>query len=108
MNNLLDCHHVTKVYQEGNLSTQVLNGVSFSMRQGEFVSIVGASGSGKSTLLHILGALDTPTSGDVDFLGQSLSDLKDRQQAQIRNRHIGFIYQFHHLQFPKKKPTSFF
>ncbi|CAM3558256.1 Lipoprotein-releasing system ATP-binding protein LolD [Vibrio aerogenes CECT 7868] len=97
MNNLLHCHCIKKTYQEGSLSTQVLNGVSFSMSRGELVSIVGASGSGKSTLLHILGALDTPTSGDVNFLGQPLSDLKDKQQARIRNRHIGFIYQFHHL-----------
>ncbi|SHO58812.1 lipoprotein-releasing ABC transporter ATP-binding protein LolD [Vibrio quintilis] len=97
MSNLLDCHCVKKTYREGSLSAQVLNGVSFSMLPGELVSIVGASGSGKSTLLHILGALDTPTSGDVSFLGQPLSGLKDKQQARIRNRHIGFIYQFHHL-----------
>jgi lipoprotein-releasing system ATP-binding protein len=97
MNNLLECSQVTKTYREGDLSTQVLNGVSFSMHQGEFTSIVGASGSGKSTLLHILGALDVPTSGEVCFLGQSLLNLKSAQQAELRNRHIGFVYQFHHL-----------
>ncbi|MDW6003685.1 lipoprotein-releasing ABC transporter ATP-binding protein LolD [Vibrio mangrovi] len=97
MNNLLECRQVTKTYQEGELATHVLQGVSFSMHQGEFASIVGASGSGKSTLLHILGALDQPTSGDVMFLGHSMLQLKSAQQARIRNRHIGFVYQFHHL-----------
>lgn len=96
-NFLLECEHITKIYQEGSLETQVLKGVSFSMAMRELVAIVGSSGSGKSTLLHILGALDTPTSGGVELLGQPLSKLKSSQQAKLRNQHIGFIYQFHHL-----------
>jgi lipoprotein-releasing system ATP-binding protein len=88
---------VNKIYQEGNLTTQVLKGVSFSLEQGELAAIVGASGSGKSTLLHILGALDVPNSGDVAVLGQSLAMLNQNQQAKFRNQHVGFIYQFHHL-----------
>ncbi|WP_038178571.1 lipoprotein-releasing ABC transporter ATP-binding protein LolD [Vibrio rhizosphaerae] len=97
MNNLLECRQLTKTYREGELATHVLQGVSFSMQPGEFASIVGSSGSGKSTLLHILGALDQPTSGDVTFLGHHLLQLRSTQQAKIRNQHIGFVYQFHHL-----------
>jgi lipoprotein-releasing system ATP-binding protein len=97
MSSLVTCHNVTKVYQEGNMTTQVLKGVSFSIDQDELSAIVGASGSGKSTLLHVLGALDTPTSGGVEVLGQSLATLNQNQQAKFRNQHIGFIYQFHHL-----------
>ena len=97
MSNLLTCHNITKTYQEGNMSTQVLKGVSFSLEQGELAAIVGTSGSGKSTLLHLLGALDLPTSGEVEVLGKSLAALSQNQQAKFRNQHIGFIYQFHHL-----------
>ncbi len=94
---MLNCSKVTKTYQEGGLETQVLKGVSFSIERGELVSIVGASGSGKSTLLHILGALDTLTSGEVEFDGKSLVNMRSSEQAKLRNQHIGFIYQFHHL-----------
>ncbi|MCE0492857.1 lipoprotein-releasing ABC transporter ATP-binding protein LolD [Vibrio salinus] len=97
MSNLLYCSDVVKNYQEGNQTTNVLKGVNFSLEKNELVSIVGSSGSGKSTLLHILGALDSPTSGDVSFMGRSLTTMKSGQQARVRNRHIGFIYQFHHL-----------
>ncbi len=97
MSNLLHCSNLVKNYQEGDQITHVLKGVDFSLEKKELVSIVGSSGSGKSTLLHILGALDTPTSGDVSFMGQSLTSMKSGQQAKIRNQHIGFIYQFHHL-----------
>lgn len=97
MNNLLQCHNVCKTYQEGELRTQVLKGVSFSIQAGELVSIIGTSGSGKSTLLHILGALDEATEGSVSFLGQDLSSLSSNKQANIRNQHLGFVYQFHHL-----------
>jgi lipoprotein-releasing system ATP-binding protein len=75
----------------------VLKGVSFDIEKGELVSIVGSSGSGKSTLLHILGALDDATHGEVDFLGQNLSSLGSNKQAALRNKHLGFVYQFHHL-----------
>ncbi|EEX42126.1 lipoprotein-releasing ABC transporter ATP-binding protein LolD [Vibrio furnissii] len=97
MNNLLRCHHVCKTYQEGDLQTQVLKGVSFELQQGELASIIGTSGSGKSTLLHILGALDDASEGHVEFLGQQLSSLSSNKQAKIRNQHLGFVYQFHHL-----------
>lgn len=94
---LLVCSHVQKTYQEGELETQVLKGVSFEIKAGELVAIVGASGSGKSTLLHILGALDTLTDGTVLFNGQDISKMRPAEQAKFRNQHIGFIYQFHHL-----------
>jgi lipoprotein-releasing system ATP-binding protein len=97
MSNLLACRNVTKIYREGTVETQVLKGVSFSLNHGELAAIVGASGSGKSTLLHVLGALDTPNSGEVEVLGQSLVSLNQNQQAKFRNQHVGFIYQFHHL-----------
>ncbi|MDW3203383.1 lipoprotein-releasing ABC transporter ATP-binding protein LolD, partial [Vibrio sp. 1865] len=88
---------IRKVYREGSLDTEVLKGVSFDIDKGELVSIVGSSGSGKSTLLHILGALDDATQGEVDFLGQNLSALSSNKQAALRNKHLGFVYQFHHL-----------
>ena len=97
MNNLLRCHQVCKTYQEGELQTQVLKGVSFDIQRGELVSIIGSSGSGKSTLLHILGALDDASKGSVEFLGQDLTSLHSNKQAKIRNKHLGFVYQFHHL-----------
>ncbi len=87
MNNLLRCHQVCKTYQEGDLQTQVLKGVSFELQKGELASIIGSSGSGKSTLLHILGALDDATQGHVEFLGQQLSALSSNKQAKIRNKH---------------------
>ena len=97
MNKLLVCQNICKTYREGTCDTDVLKGVSFSMEQGELVSIVGSSGSGKSTLLHILGTLDTPTQGNVKLLGQDLSTLNANKQAQFRNQQLGFVYQFHHL-----------
>ncbi len=99
MNNtpLLQCNHLTKRYQEGKLYADVLRDVSFSMQPGEMMAIVGSSGSGKSTLLHLLGGLDQPTSGEVIFEGQELNRLSSPARAQMRNRRLGFIYQFHHL-----------
>lgn len=97
MSNLLQCHNICKTYREGSLDTQVLKGVSFDLKKGELVSIIGSSGSGKSTLLHILGALDDTTQGEVTFLGQNLSQLNSNKQAKLRNQHLGFVYQFHHL-----------
>lgn len=97
MTQLLSCQNIQKTYRDGNLSTQVLKDVSFSLNKGDFIAIVGASGSGKSTLLHILGALDNADSGQVDLLGQQLLDLSSNKQAKLRNQHLGFVYQFHHL-----------
>ncbi|WP_395489146.1 lipoprotein-releasing ABC transporter ATP-binding protein LolD [Cedecea davisae] len=94
---LLQCDKLCKRYQEGKVQTDVLHDVSFSMNPGELMAIVGTSGSGKSTLLHLLGGLDTPTSGDVVFNGLAMSKLSSAAKAELRNRELGFIYQFHHL-----------
>ncbi|MEN4871879.1 lipoprotein-releasing ABC transporter ATP-binding protein LolD [Kosakonia cowanii] len=94
---LLQCDNLCKRYQEGSVQTDVLHNVSFSMAEGEMMAIVGSSGSGKSTLLHLLGGLDTPTSGDVIFGERPMSKLSSTAKAELRNRELGFIYQFHHL-----------
>ncbi|WP_312605205.1 lipoprotein-releasing ABC transporter ATP-binding protein LolD [Kosakonia cowanii] len=94
---LLQCDNLCKRYQEGSVQTDVLHNVSFSMAEGELMAIVGSSGSGKSTLLHLLGGLDTPTSGDVIFGERPMSKLSSTAKAELRNRELGFIYQFHHL-----------
>ncbi|WP_127959346.1 lipoprotein-releasing ABC transporter ATP-binding protein LolD [Serratia microhaemolytica] len=94
---LLHCNQLSKSYQEGSFTTPVLHQVSFAMQTGELMAIVGSSGSGKSTLLHLLGGLDQPTSGEVIYKGQSLSALSAVAKAELRNRQLGFIYQFHHL-----------
>ena len=98
MNNyLLKCENINKFYQEGENQTQVLKGVSFSMEPAELVAIVGSSGSGKSTLLHTLGGLDQPSSGEVFINGQSLQKTSANELSALRNRYLGFVYQFHHL-----------
>ena len=94
---VLRASHIAKTYEEGGLHTDVLADVSFALKRGETLAIVGASGSGKSTLLHILGGLDTLTKGDVEVEGQVLSKLSDAERGRVRNRSLGFIYQFHHL-----------
>jgi lipoprotein-releasing system ATP-binding protein len=94
---VLRASHIAKTYEEGDLRTKVLTDVSFTLKRGETLSIVGASGSGKSTLLHIIGGLDTLTSGEVEVEGRTLSKLSDAERGRVRNRSMGFIYQFHHL-----------
>ncbi|XBS71216.1 lipoprotein-releasing ABC transporter ATP-binding protein LolD [Acerihabitans sp. KWT182] len=94
---LLQCNALSKRYQEGKLFTEVLRDVTFALQPGEMMAIVGSSGSGKSTLLHMLGGLDAPTSGEVVFEGRQLNSLSSQERAEIRNRRLGFIYQFHHL-----------
>jgi lipoprotein-releasing system ATP-binding protein len=95
--NVLRASHVAKTYQEGGLRTDVLSDVSFELKRGQTMAIVGASGSGKSTLLHIIGGLDTLSAGEVEVDGRLLSALSDAERGRVRNRSLGFIYQFHHL-----------
>ncbi|QJR79467.1 lipoprotein-releasing ABC transporter ATP-binding protein LolD [Alteromonas pelagimontana] len=97
MEDVLVCRDVSKTYHDGETDTVVLNNVSFTVNASEHIAILGSSGSGKSTLLHILGGLDNPTGGEVLFKGQSIFTLKATELAAVRNQHIGFIYQFHHL-----------
>jgi len=90
-------HDLHKVYRSGAEELHVLRGITMQLRAAEAVAIVGGSGSGKSTLLHLLGALDRPTEGRIELGGRDIAGLDDDTLAEIRNRHIGFVFQFHHL-----------
>ena len=94
---MLKVSHISKVYKTGSVETVALDDISFEIKKGEFVAIMGPSGSGKSTLMHILGALDLPTYGDYILDGESVSKLTDNELADIRNRKIGFIFQAFNL-----------
>ncbi|WP_410498400.1 lipoprotein-releasing ABC transporter ATP-binding protein LolD [Chitinibacter sp. S2-10] len=94
---ILSASNLCKSYQSGKVSTPVLHEVQFSLARGEMVALVGASGSGKSTLLHCLGTLDQPSSGEVTLMGKNPFALSENERGQLRNRHLGFVYQFHHL-----------
>jgi lipoprotein-releasing system ATP-binding protein len=96
-NIVLTCADLTKTFKQGAYEVPVLKGISLSISKGETIAIVGASGSGKSTLLHILGGLDAPTSGEVTLLDQRMDKLSAFAQGNLRNKALGFIYQFHHL-----------
>ena len=94
---VLQAQGLTKRFTEGRLDVTVLQGVDLQVHRGETLAIVGASGSGKSTLLHLLGGLDAPTSGSVHLHEQDLASMGAAQQGRLRNQHLGFVYQFHHL-----------
>ena len=94
---MMELDHVTKIYQQGRRTVHAVRGVSLRIDGGEFVSIMGPSGSGKSTLMHLLGALDTPTSGRALFDGRDLREMSDRQRSLLRRNRIGFVFQFFNL-----------
>jgi putative ABC transport system ATP-binding protein len=94
---MLELQEVTKVYQQGRRQVHALCGINLTIQAGEFVSIMGPSGSGKSTLMHLLGVLDTPTSGKVLFQGKDLKSLSDRERSLVRRNQIGFVFQFFNL-----------
>ena len=97
MTAILTGKNISKTYQDGKTTTTVLHDLDININSGERVAIVGTSGSGKSTLLHILGGLDVPTSGEIWLHGQLINNLNETQRGELRNKHLGFIYQFHHL-----------
>lgn len=97
MSIILEAKNISKIYDEGKIKTTVLSGLDLTVHKGERLAIVGSSGSGKSTLLHLLGGLDTPTTGEVWINGVCVNHLNETQRGKLRNEHLGFIYQFHHL-----------
>ena len=98
MNEAICVENLVKTYDDGaGIRTPVLKGVSFSVATGEIVAVIGASGSGKSTLLHALGGLDSVDSGTITIAGKTLSKLTEAERDILRNHHLGFVYQFHHL-----------
>lgn len=96
-NAIIHCHHLGKVFDEGAGKVSVLEDVEFTVDKGACIAIMGRSGAGKSTLLHLLGGLDRPSHGEVYLQGQNLTRMSDYQRGLLRNRSLGFVYQFHHL-----------
>ncbi len=97
MSNILECHAIAKCFNAGCLRVEVLKQIDFIIEQKQSVAIIGVSGSGKSTLLHLLGGLDIPDRGEIWINGHNISDLNETQIGVLRNRYLGFVYQFHHL-----------
>ncbi len=97
MNEVLSCKGLRKSYFQGKIEVPVLLGIDLGVGTGESVAVIGASGSGKSTLLHLLGGLDSPTSGEIRILGRNIEKVSEAERGEIRNRSLGFVYQFHHL-----------
>jgi len=94
---VLEAQNIEKHFTDGKSTVEVIKGLSLQVKAGEFVSIVGSSGSGKSTLLHVLGGLDRPSSGQVFLQGSRFDSLNEAERGYLRNQHLGFVYQFHHL-----------
>ena len=102
--NIIECKNITKEYELGGEILVVLKGITFSVKEGEFVAIMGPSGSGKSTTMHIVGALDTPTSGNYLLNGKNISSYTEDQLAEIRNKEIGFVFQaFNLISYQEKR-----
>lgn len=94
---VLKCSNISKIYTEGPQDVQVLKQINLEIMPGDRLAIIGSSGSGKTTLLNLLGGLDLPSSGEVLLAGKNYAQLNEKQRGQLRNRHLGFVYQFHHL-----------
>lgn len=94
---VLECTNLCKTYDDGTLYVEVLRNINLQIMSGEMLAILGPSGSGKSTLLHLLGGLDTPTAGNVRIMDTDINTLSEAQKSSLRNKNLGFVYQFHHL-----------
>lgn len=94
---ILSCQNLAKSFQDGSRTIDVFSDLSFELSAGEKVAIIGASGAGKSTLMHLMGGLDTASSGTVSLMGQDMTRMGPNQRGHLRNKHLGFVYQFHHL-----------
>ena len=96
-NNIFKCNNISKSFKQGEINIEVLENINFELKDPSFVGILGPSGSGKTTFLHILAGLDAPSEGEVFFKGRDLNSISEDKKALIRNKEIGFVYQFHHL-----------